>query len=173
MVVGTLHTLADIGNVGENGTTVTLTQALGRGNLVGLGAAGEEVGVVALDEGEEPRDEERVGDGLSGIVGPDTSAGLGVTLGDDLLASLLTGLLGDTGLSQLSLEVTSVELLGLGGALLLLFQGGGVELGVAGGGFLIAFGFLGGLLGLLLLGETLEHVGDLVDLLVWNFHRIC
>lgn len=62
-----LHALADIGNVGENGTTVTFTQTLGRGNLVGLGAGGQKVGVVALDEGEEAGDEERVGDGLNGV----------------------------------------------------------------------------------------------------------
>lgn len=168
VVVGPLHALADIGDVGENGTTVTFTETLGRGDLVGLGAAGQQVGVVALDEGEESGDEERIGDGLRGVVGPDARTGLVVAFGDFLLLLLAgAGSGGDTGLSQLGLEVVGVDLLGLG--LLLLLQGGDVELAVAGGGGLIAFaGFrVLGLLGLLLLRQALEELGNFVDGLVY------
>jgi hypothetical protein len=151
VVVGTLHALADIGNVGENGTTVTLTETLGRRNLVGLGAAGQEIGVVALDEGEEARDEERVGDGLCCVVLPDTGAGLTVTL-RNFFGLFLSGILCDTGLGELSLEVIGVDLgLGLGLGALLFLHGGGVELAVSGGGLsVLSVGGLGGLLCLLL-----------------------
>lgn len=146
-----LHALADIGNVGENGTTVTFTKALGRGNLVGLGAAGQKVGVVALDEGEEAGDEERVGDGLCGVVSPDTGAGLKVALGE-LLGLILASLLSNTSLSELGIEVVGVGLLRLAAALLFLLQRRGIELAVGGGGgFVVIAGFgglrlLGGLL---------------------------
>lgn len=145
-----LHALADIGNVGENGTTVTFTQTLGRGNLVGLGAGGQKVGVVALDEGEEAGDEERVGDGLSSVVRPDTGAGLEVAL-RDFLGLLLTGLLSNTGLSELGVEVGGVGLLRLAAALLFLLQRGGIEFAIGSGSFLVIAGvgslrLLGGLL---------------------------
>lgn len=58
VVVRTLHTLADVGDVREDGTTVTFTQTLRRRDLIRLGAAGQQVGMVALDEGEESGDEE-------------------------------------------------------------------------------------------------------------------
>lgn len=159
VLVGTLDALADIGDVGENGTTVTLTETLGRGDLVGLGAAREQVGVVALDEGEEARDEERVGNGLRVVVLPDTGAGLGVTLGHGLLSLFLTLLCGGLGL-----VLVGGLLLGL---LLLFLQRGGVELAVGGGG-LFAFAGLGilALLGLLLFGKALEHLGDFVDIVL-------
>lgn len=165
VLVGTLDALADIGDVGENGTTVAFTQTLGRGNFVRLGAAGEQVGVVALDEGEEPRDEESIGDGLRVVVLPDASAGLEVALGQTLLTLLLHILCGNAGLGELGLEVVGVirRLLGL----LLFLQRGGVELAVGCGG-LVAFAALGilALLALLLFGEALEHLSDLVDLVL-------
>lgn len=146
-----LHALANIGNVGENGTTVTFTQTLRRGDLVGLGAAGQEIGVVALDEGEEAGDEERVGDGLCGVVCPDTGAGLEVAL-RQLLGLILASLLSNTSLSELGIEVVGVDLLRLAAALLFLLQRGGIEFAIGGGGgFLViaCFGslrLLGGLL---------------------------
>lgn len=163
VVVRTLHTLADIGDVGENGTTVTFTQTLRRWDLVRLGTAGEHVGVVALDEGKETVDEERVGDGLRRFVGPDTGASFEVALGD-LVLLLVRALLRDIGLGQLGFEIAPVGL--LGGPLLFL-QRGRVELAVRGGCSFIAFAFFLGLLRrLLLLGQALEHLGDFVDLLV-------
>jgi hypothetical protein len=93
VVVRTLHTLADIGDVCEDGTTVTFTQTLRRRNLIRLGAAGQQVGVVALDEGEESGDEERVRDGLGSVVGPDTGAGFEIALGQLALLLLGSGLL--------------------------------------------------------------------------------
>lgn len=164
VVIGTLHTLANIGDVGENGTTVTFTQTLRRRDLIRLGTAGEEVGVVALNEGKESGDKQRVGDGLRSIVGPDTSSGLEVALREDLLC-LLSSFLCCTSLGQLGLEIACVDLLGL---LLLLFQGGGVEFAVSCGGSFVAFTGLCilRLLCLLLLGQSLEHFGNFVDRLV-------
>lgn len=161
MLIGTLHTGADLGNVGKHGTTVTFTQTLRWRNLIGLGAAGEQVGVVALDESEETGDEEGVWDDLGGVVCPDTSSSFGITLGKGLLGLLLVALLIDTGLGELGLEVAGVLL----GLLLLLLEGGGVEFAV-GGGLVRITGLLAGLLGLLLLGKTLEHIGHLIDLLI-------
>lgn len=163
VVVRTLHTLADIGNVGENGTTVTFTQTLRRRDLVRLGTAGEHVGVVALDEGKETVDEERVRDGLRRFVGPDTGASFKVALGD--LVLLVRTLLRDIGLGQLGFEIACVGL--LGSPLLLFLQRGRVELAVGGGCGFVALAFILGLLcRLLLLGQALEHLGDFVDLLV-------
>lgn len=161
MLIGTLHTSTDLGNVGEDGTTVTFTQTLGWRNLIGLGAAGKQVGVVALDEGEETGDEERVWDNLGSVVCPDTGSSFGVTLGESVLVLLLVTLLIDTGLGELGLEVAGVLLR----LLLLLLEGGGIEFAV-GGGLLGITGLLAGLLGLLLLGKALEHIGHLVDLLI-------
>lgn len=129
MVVGPLHTLADISNVGEDSTSVTLTQTLRWGNLVRLGTARQQIGVVALDEGEESGDEQGVRDSLGGVVGPDACAGFEVALGHLFLFALCF-LLCETGLSELSFEVGGV--LGLL-RLLLLFQGRGVEFAVGGG----------------------------------------
>lgn len=129
MVVGPLHTLADISNVGEDSTSVTLTQTLRWGNLVRLGTARQQIGVVALDEGEESGDEQGVGDSLGGVVGPDACAGFEVALGHLFLFALCL-LLCETGLSELSFEVGGV--LGLL-RLLLLLQGCGVEFAVGGG----------------------------------------
>ena len=151
MVVRTFHTLADIGDVGENGTTVTFTQTLRWRDLVRLGTAGEQVGVVTLDEGKETVDEKRVGDSLRRFVGPDTGASFEVALGDLVL---LRALLRDIGLGQLRFEIAGVGL--LGGLMLLLLQPG------------VKFALISvlGLLRLLLLGQALEHLGDFVDLLV-------
>lgn len=165
MIIGPLHALADIGNVGENRTTVTFTQTLGRRDLIRLGTAGQQIGVVALNEGEESGHKQRVGDGLRGVVSPDTGSSFVVTLGDDLFLLLGDGtvLLCNTGLGELGLEITGVDLLRL---LLLLLQSGGVELAVGGGGLVItALGVLG-LLALLLFRKTLEEFGNFVDGLV-------
>lgn len=164
MIIGPLHALADIGNVGENRTTVTFTQTLGRRDLIRLGTAGQQIGVVALNEGEESGHKQRVRDGLRGVVSPDTGSSFVVSLGDDLFLLLGDGtfLLCNTGLSQLGLEIARVDLLRL---LLLLLQSGGVELAVGGGGLVIALGVLG-LLALLLFRKTLEEFGNFVDGLV-------
>lgn len=161
MLIGPLHTSANLGDVGKDSTTVAFTQTLGRRNLIGLGAAGEQVGVVALDESEETGDEERVWDDLGSVVCPDTGSSFGIALGESLLGLLLVALLVKTGLGELGLEVARVLL----DLLLLLLEGGGVEFAIGGGLFRIA-GLLAGLLGLLLLGETLEHIGHLIDLLI-------
>ena len=151
-----LHALANIGNVGENGTTVTFTQTLGRRDLIRLGTAGQQIGVVALNEGEESGHKQRVGDGLRGVVSPDTGSSFVVTLGDDLFLLLGDGtvLLCNTGLGELGLEITGVDLLRL---LLLLLQSGDVEFAVAGGRGLVicSLGILG-LLALLLFRKALE-----------------
>lgn len=146
MVIGPLHALADIGNVGKDSTSVTLTQTLRRGNLVALRPAGQEIGMVALDEGEESRNEQRVGDRLGSVVGPDARAGLEVALRDFCLL-LLGFLLCDSGLGELGFKVAGVNLLRL---LLLLFQGCRVEFAVRGGGRFVVGGIVLGLLGLLL-----------------------
>lgn len=161
MLIGSLHTSTNLGDVGKDGTAVTFTQTLGRRNFIGLGAAGEQVGVVALDEREETGDEERVWDDLGSVVCPDTSSSFGIALGEGLLGLLLVTLLVKTGLGELGLEVARVLL----DLLLLLLEGGSVEFAIGGGFFRIA-GLLAGLLGLLLLGETLEHIGHLVDFLI-------
>lgn len=176
MLVASLHALADFGDVGKDGLLVAFTQTLWWGDLVRLGAAGQHVGMLRLDEGEEAREEQRVRDGLASGVGPDASALLwvagfsgGGVLGGGAL-SALSAFLAHASLGQLGVEVTGVLVL-LRAALLLLFlQCGRVEFAVGGWGGLIAF--LLGLLGLLLLGETLEHVGHLVDVFVSDF-RSC
>jgi hypothetical protein len=150
VVVGPLHALADISDVGKDSTSVTLTQTLRWGDLVRLGTARQQIGVVALNEGEESGDEQRVGDGLGGVVGPDACAGFEVALGHLFLFALCF-LLCETGLGELSFEVGGV--LGLL-RLLLLLQGCGVEFAVCAGSGrgLIVGGFaILGLLGLLLL----------------------
>lgn len=53
MLVGTLHPLADLGNVGEDGLLVAFTETLWRGDLVALGAGAGEVGVLRVEKREE------------------------------------------------------------------------------------------------------------------------
>lgn len=53
MVLGPLHTLADLGDVGKDGLLVAFTHALGRWDLVALGAASGMVRVLLGQEAEE------------------------------------------------------------------------------------------------------------------------
>ena len=53
MLIGSLHPLADLGNVGKDGLLVTFTQALRRWNLVTPGTTGSMVGVLLCEEGKE------------------------------------------------------------------------------------------------------------------------
>lgn len=80
VIVRPLHALANVGNVGKDGPAVAFTQTLRRRNPVRLGPARQQIRVVALDEREEPRDEELVGNRLRGVVRPDARAGLEVAL---------------------------------------------------------------------------------------------
>lgn len=112
--------------------------------------------MVALDEGEEAVDEERVGDGLGRVVSPDTSSGLEISLGH-FFGFLLRAFFAHTGFGELGFEFARVDLLRLG--LLLLLQCARVELAIRCGRgrffVLAAFGVLR-LLGLLLLRQALE-----------------
>lgn len=74
VLLGTLHTFADVGNVGKDGLPVAFTHALGRGDLVGFRAAEGVVGVLLGKLAEEALEKEVVGDGLGLVVGPDTGA---------------------------------------------------------------------------------------------------
>lgn len=54
VVLRPLHTLADLGDVGEDGLLVAFAHALGRWDLVALGASRGMVGVLLGKKGEEP-----------------------------------------------------------------------------------------------------------------------
>lgn len=53
VLLGPLHTLANLGKVGEDGLLVAFTHALGRWDLVALGSSGGVVGVLLGEKAEE------------------------------------------------------------------------------------------------------------------------
>lgn len=164
VLLGTLHALADIGNVGKDGLLVTFTETLGRRDLVASGAAGCVVGVLLRQKAEETAQQQVVADGLCSVVLPDTSAlvhvarlllllGLGLTLaillidleggnlGSEIILTLLGGLLlllflHGEGQSILSSLCGGVGAVGILGLdlLLLLLHGGQIERRLLGGG---------------------------------------
>lgn len=165
VLLGSLHALADIGNVGENSFSVAFSHTLRRGNLVALCSSHNVVGVSLGELAEESRKEHGVADGLSLIVGPDTSSFVHVTL---LLLRSLFGLL--SALLQLKLLELLGEVVVLGSlGLLLLLLEGEIETSILGGGSIVSgggFGIVVNLLGLLLL---LLHEGKIkTTILSWG-----
>jgi hypothetical protein len=122
--VGTLHALADLGEVGEDSLLVAFAHALWGRDLVALCARAGEVGMLRVEEREEAVQQEVVGNGCCRLVLPDASAlhhvafldfgfgGGGLLLAFGLVAS---------GSGELSFEVV-LDLL-LAGLLLLLERG--------------------------------------------------
>jgi len=148
VLVGTLHTLANLGKVGEDGLLVSFAHALWGRDLVALCARAGEVGMLCVEEREEAVQEEVVRDGGRRVVFPDAGAlhhvaflYFGFGSSDLLLAFGLVS----TGGSELGLEVV-LDLLLAG--LLLLLQRGEVALCAV---LFLAFLLLGGLLLLLYL----------------------
>lgn len=128
VLVGSLHTLANLGNVCENGLLVAFTQALRRRDLVALAAARSKVGVVQLQLREEAGEEERVLDRGDFAVLPDAGALLHVAVlllllgrGGGSLVVFSGVLVVGGSFSKLGLEVVGVGRLDL---LLLLFLEG-------------------------------------------------
>ncbi|KAG9527144.1 hypothetical protein KCV07_g40, partial [Aureobasidium melanogenum] len=110
VLVGSLHTATDFGNVCENGLLVSFTQALRRRDLVRLAAARGKVGVVMVELGEEAGEQQRVLDGCGVAVLPDAGSLFEIALlaGGWLRDGLVVvGLLVGTGLGQLGLKVGS------------------------------------------------------------------
>ncbi|KAL3960842.1 hypothetical protein ACCO45_005959 [Purpureocillium lilacinum] len=130
VLLGTLHALADVGNVGKDGFPVAFAHALGRRDLVALGAAEGVVGVLLGQLAEEAVEQEGVANGLGLVVGPDAGAGVHV-------ARLLLDLGGLVGVLDLELLELGGEVVVGGGVLLdllLLLLEGQVEAAVLGGG---------------------------------------
>lgn len=153
MLLGTLHALADIGNVGKDGLAVAFAHALRGRDLVALGAGKGVIGVLLGELGEETVEKERVVDGLVLVVGPDARASVHVAIqvGTGSGVGAVLGLL-DLQLLELSGELIVLGTF-LGGLLLLLLLHRQVEATVtlAVSGAIIAI--LGGSLLLLLLLE--------------------
>lgn len=167
VLVGSLHALADLGNVCKDGLLVAFSQALWRRDLVALAAARSKVWVVQLQLAEEAGEEEGVFDGGGVVVLPDAGSLVHVAvLGGLGSGSILLGivLVGGASLCELGLEVVGVG--GLDLLLLLFLEGGWVEFGVCGGGIVSIGGVCLGLGLLFLFGETLKHGGHFVDVIV-------
>ena len=152
VLVSTLHPLANLGNVGEDGLLVSFTETLRRRDLVALDAVAGEIGVLRVEEGEESVQKHVVLDGSCVLVRPDTGALHHVALLDLLLFGSGCLLLGSvaTGSSELGLEVI-LDLL-LAGLLLLLERS---EVAFASVVTLLALLLLAGLLLLLVICQSL------------------
>lgn len=168
VVVGPLHPFADINDIGKNGSPIAFAQTLRGGNLVGLGSAGEKIGMMAVDKAEETSNQHRIWDGLGGVVLPDAGAVFKVVR--NLFCGRLLfrgGLLRESCLGKLGFEIALRGL--LRAFLLFLFHHRWVELAIffaiSGIGIGIGVGIFG-FLRLLLLRKALEHFRDFVDLLV-------
>lgn len=171
VLIGTLHALADLGNVGEDGLLVTFTQTLGRRDLVALHSTATKVGVAIRKHGEETAEQALVVDRLCLVVCPDagtlnevallqTALGLrGLLLGgvvcQDLLLVTARG-------CELGLKVVDGGLLAL---FLLLLERAQVDLAVIALGSLALIVLLLALFLLLLCAERKggEVVGGLFD----------
>lgn len=153
MLLGTLHALADISNVGKDGLSVAFTHALRGRDLVALGAGKGVVGVLLGELGEEAVEKQRVVDRLLLVVGPDAGAGFHVTilLGTGSGVGAVLGLL-DLHLLELSGKLIVLGAL-LGGLLLLLLLHRQVKTTIALGISGAIFAILGSDLLLLLLLE--------------------
>jgi hypothetical protein len=151
VLVGTLHPLANLGDVGEDGLLISFTETLRRRDLVALDAVAGKIGVLRVEEGEESVEEHVVLHGSCVVVRPDASALDHVALLNIVLLSSGCLLLGSiaTSSSELGLEVVLNLLLA---GLLLLLERSEVTLGgiVA----LLALLLLGRLLLLLLCVST-------------------
>lgn len=176
MLVETLHALADIGNVGENGLLVSFPENLGRGDLVVPSSIAGKVWVLRPEKRKEAGEKEGVGevDGAGSVPDPSTSDKVTGILGLDLLHSLLSILRlagNNTSLGKLGIESVRDGLLG-GLLLLSLLHRGGVELSIGASGGLVAI-LIGGLGLLLLLLEVLELLREVGNLLVVIFIGTC
>lgn len=147
VLIGTLHPLANLGDVGEDGLLVSFTETLRWRDLVALDAVAGKIGMLRVEEGEESVEKHVVLDGGCVVVRPDAGALDHVTLLNIVLLGSGCLLLSSiaTSSSELSLKVV-LDLLLAG--LLLLLERSEVTLGsiVA----LLAFLLLGRLLLLLL-----------------------
>jgi hypothetical protein len=74
VLVGTLHALANFGDVGENGLLVTFAQTLWRWDLVALHSAASKVGVTVRQHEEEAAEKALIVDRLCLVVCPDSGA---------------------------------------------------------------------------------------------------
>ncbi|KAI6749144.1 hypothetical protein HG531_008091 [Fusarium graminearum] len=153
VLFGSLHALADIGNVGENSFSVAFSHALGWGDLVALCSGHNVVGVPLGKLAEESRKKHGVANGLGLVVSPNASSFVHVTL---LLLRFLLSLL--SALLQLKLLELLGEVVVLGslGLLLLLLQGQ-VETSILGGGSIVGRGGIGIIVDLLRLLLLLLH----------------
>lgn len=147
VLVGTLHPLANLSDVGEDGLLVSFTETLGRWDLVALDAVAGKVGMLRVKEGEKSVQEHVVLDGGRALVRPDAGALHHVALLDLLLFNFGCLLLSSiaTSSSELSFEVVLNLLLA---RLLLLLERSEVALGSV--FTILALLLLGGLLLLLL-----------------------
>ena len=120
VLVGTLHPLANFGNVGEDGLLVSFAETLRWRDLVALDAVTSKIGMLRVEESEESVQEHVVLDGSCVIVRPDAGALHHVSLLYFVLFScgcLLLSCVATSG-SELCLEII-LNLL-LAGLLLLL-----------------------------------------------------
>lgn len=120
VLVGTLHPLANLGDVGEDGLLVSFTETLRWRDLVALDAVTGEVGVLRVEESEESVQEHVVLDGGCVFVRPDAGALHHVALLDFLLFSSGCLLLGGIATSSGELGLEVILNLLLAGLLLLL-----------------------------------------------------
>jgi hypothetical protein len=74
VLVGTLHPLANLGNVGEDGLLVAFTETLRGRDLVALDAVAGEIGMLRVEEREEAVQKHVVLDGGCRLVRPDAGA---------------------------------------------------------------------------------------------------
>lgn len=74
MLVRSLHTLAYLSDVGEDGLLVPFAKTLRRRDFVAPRSTRQQVGVVVVQQGEKSRKEERVADWLRSVVRPDAGA---------------------------------------------------------------------------------------------------
>ena len=120
VLVGTLHPLANFGDVGEDSLLVSFTETLRWRDLVALDAVASKIGMLRVEESKESVQEHVVLDGGCVIVRPDTGALHHVSLLYFLLLSsgcLLLGSIATSG-SELCFEI--ILNLFLAGLLLLL-----------------------------------------------------
>lgn len=167
VLVLSLHALADVRDVGEDGLFVTLSKDLWRRDLVVPAAVTSKVGMLVSEQGEEASEQQGVGEVDSAGRVPDTGTGDEVTgvLGLDLLGNLVVVAVtrDDTGLSKLGVKRVSGSLLG-GLLLLLLFrQGRRIEFAVCSGS-IVAIGIGSRGLLLLLFLQVLKLLGQFVNL---------
>lgn len=135
MLLGSLHTLRNIGDVGKDGFSVAFSHALGRGDLVALGSWGSVVGVSLGELVEEARKKHAVANGLGLIVSPNAGSLVHITL------LLLRNLLDFLALLELKfLELLGEIIIALGSLLLLLLLQSQVKASILGGCSIVSGG---------------------------------